>query len=92
MGCQGDGSVTAELLPRFAVFVDGDDKGVFPPSGNCAPIPASLEDRGEAQRTSFCTLDNWGHKTPNQSKKRKNKKEKVKGSWPETHTIHSVTQ
>ena len=44
MGCQGDGSVTAELLPRFAVFVDGDDNGVFPPRGNCAPIPASLKE------------------------------------------------
>ena len=33
-----------------------------------------------AQRTSFYTLDNWGHKTPTQSKKRKDKKEKVKGS------------
>ena len=34
-----------------------------------------------AQRTSFNTLDNWGHKIPTQSKKRKNdSKEKVKGS------------
>ena len=44
-----------------------------------------------AQRTIFNTLDNWGHKTPTQSKKRKDKKQKVKGSWPGTHTIHSVT-
>ena len=44
-----------------------------------------------AQRTSFNTLDNWGHKTPTQSKKRKDKTEEVKGSWPETYTIHSVT-
>ena len=43
-----------------------------------------------AQRTSFNTLDNWGHKTPTQSKKRKDRKEKVKGTWPETQTIHSV--
>ena len=42
-----------------------------------------------AQRTSFNTLDNWGHKTPTQSKKRKDRKEKIKGSWP--GTIHSVT-
>ena len=45
-----------------------------------------------AQRTSFNTLDNWGHKTPTQSKKKKDdRKEKVKGTWPGTHTIHSVT-
>ena len=40
-----------------------------------------------AQCTSFNTLDNWGHKTPTQSKRKKDKKEQVKGS----HTIHSVT-
>ena len=39
----------------------------------------------QAQRTSFNTLQYWGHKTPTQSKKRKNKKEEVKGSWPGTH-------
>ena len=45
-----------------------------------------------AQHTSFNTLDNWGHKTPTQSKKRKDyRKEKVKWSWPWTHTVHSVT-
>ena len=45
-----------------------------------------------AQHTSFNTLDNWGRKTPSQSKKRKgDRKEKVKGSWPWTHTMHSVT-
>ena len=44
-----------------------------------------------AQRTSFNTLDNWGHKIPTQSKERKDdRKEKVKGPWPWTHTIHSV--
>ena len=32
------------FLPRFAVFVDGDDNGVFPFRGNCAPIPASLDE------------------------------------------------
>ena len=37
-----------------------------------------------AQRTSFNTLDNWGHKTPTQSKKDKGQERKVKGSWPET--------
>ena len=37
-----------------------------------------------AQRTGFNTLDNWGHKTPTQSKRKRNRKEKVKGSWPET--------
>ena len=35
-------------------------------------------------RTGFNTLDNWGHKTPTQSKRKRNQKEKVKGSWPET--------
>ena len=44
-----------------------------------------------AQHTSFNTLNNWGHKTPTQSKSKRNQKEKFKGSWPETHTIHSVT-
>ena len=44
-----------------------------------------------AQRTNFNTLDNWGHKTPTQSKRRKDRKEKIKGPWPGTHTIHSVT-
>ena len=37
-----------------------------------------------AQRTGFNTLDNWGHKTPTQSKRKRNGKERVKGSWPET--------
>ena len=39
----------------------------------------------------FNTLDHWGHKTRTQSKSKRNRKETVKGSWPETHTIHSVT-
>ena len=37
-----------------------------------------------AQRTSFNTLDNWGHKTPTQSKKDKGQERKVKRSWPKT--------
>jgi len=48
----------------------------------------------QAQRTSFNTLDNWGHKTPTQSKRIKDRKERIKGSWPGTCiqiTIHSVT-
>ena len=45
-----------------------------------------------AQRTDFNILDNWGHKTPNQPKRKKgDRKEKVKASWPRTHTLHSVT-
>ena len=45
-----------------------------------------------AQRgTSFNTLDNWGHETPTHSKRKRNRKEKFKGSWPETHTIHADT-
>jgi len=35
-----------------------------------------------AQCTSFKTLDNWGHKTPTQSKKIKDKKERLKGHGP----------
>ena len=38
----------------------------------------------QAQRTHFNTLDNWGHKTPTQSKRIKDRKEKIKGSWPRT--------
>ena len=46
-----------------------------------------------AQRTSFNTLDNWGHKTPTQSKKRKDdRKEKVKGSWSWTHNALGYKQ
>ena len=44
-----------------------------------------------AQCTSFNTLDNWGHKTPTQSNRKRNKKEKVKGSWPGPHTKLSGT-
>ena len=36
-----------------------------------------------AQRTSFNTLDNWGHTTCAQSKRRKDRKEKIKGHGPE---------
>ena len=43
------------------------------------------------RHTIFNTLNNWGHKTSTQSKRLKDRKEKVKGSWPETHTIHLVT-
>ena len=35
-----------------------------------------------AQHTSFNTLDNQGHKTPTQSKKRKDKKERLKSHSP----------
>ena len=34
--------------------------------------------------TGFNTLDNWGHKTPTQSKRINDRKEKIKGSWPGT--------
>ena len=37
----------------------------------------------QAQRTNFNTLDNWGHKNPTQSKKRRDRKAR--------NTIHSVT-
>ena len=35
------------------------------------------------QRTGFNTLDNWGHKTPTQSKRIKDRKGKLKGHGPE---------
>ena len=36
-----------------------------------------------AQRTSFNTLDNWGHKTPTQSKRKRTGKKRLKGHGPE---------
>ena len=58
----------------------------------CLCRDTGVEGMLPAQRTSFNTLDNRGHKTPTQSKKRKDdRKEKVKQSWPWTHTMHSVT-
>ena len=36
-----------------------------------------------AQGTGFNTLDNWGHKTPTQSKRINDRKEKLKGHGPE---------
>ena len=35
-----------------------------------------------AQRTSFNTLDNWGHKIPTQSKRKKTGKKRLKGHSP----------
>ena len=35
-----------------------------------------------AQRTSFNTLDNWGHKTPTQSKRKRTGKKRLKGHGP----------
>ena len=61
---------------------------------NSRPATAGTLGEGghrQAQRTSFNTLDNWGHKTPTQSKRKRNRKEKIKGSWARTCTIHSVT-
>ena len=43
-GSEGDGPVAAELLPGFAVLVDGNDYGVFPPRGDSASLPAPLEE------------------------------------------------
>ena len=45
-----------------------------------------------AQRTSFNTLENWGHKTPTQSKRIKDRKEKIKGSWPGTRIQYTRLQ
>ena len=36
-----------------------------------------------AQHTTFNTLDNWGHKTPTQSKKKRTGKKGLKGHGPE---------
>ena len=36
-----------------------------------------------AQRTGFNTLDNWGHKTPTQSKRKRTGKKRLKGRGPE---------
>ena len=35
-----------------------------------------------AQRTGFNTLDNWGHTTHTQSKRKRNRKERLKGQGP----------
>ena len=36
-----------------------------------------------AQHTSFNTLDNWGHKTPTQSKRKRTEKKRLNGHGPE---------
>ena len=41
-----------------------------------------------AQRTGFNTLDNWGHKAPTQSKRKRTRKKRLKGH--NMYTIHSV--
>ena len=41
-----------------------------------------------AQRTSFNPLDNWGHKTPTQSKRKRTGKKGLKGHDPE-HTRYA---
>ena len=44
-----------------------------------------------AQRTSFNALDNWGHKTPTQSKKRiKDRKERLRGHGPK-HVYNTLS-
>ena len=47
MGCQGDGSVTAELLSRFAVFVDVDNNGVVTVTC-CSPFVHALSNEAGA--------------------------------------------
>ena len=46
--------------------------------------PASAGGKGTlpAQRTGFNTLDNWGHKTPTQSKRKRTGKKRLKGHGP----------
>ena len=36
-----------------------------------------------AQRIGFNTLDNWGHKAPTQSKRKRTRKKRLKGHGPE---------
>ena len=50
MGSEGDGPVAAELLPGFAVLVDGNDYGVFPPRGDRASLPAPLDAQHSLQK------------------------------------------
>ena len=53
--------------------------------------PASAEILGEKGRctSSFNTLDNWGHKTPTQSKRKgRQEKKRLKGHGPE-HTQYT---
>ena len=83
--------------PRFQILPDefqlvathGDgpqyslDHGSWNP-GSCGGPPGQLVQTLPSQRTGFNTLDNWGHKTPTQSKRIKDRKEKIKGSWPGT--------
>ena len=52
-------------------------------------IPAPWTRR--AQLTSFNTLDNWGHKTPTQSKRKRTGKKRLKGHGPE-HTQYTRLQ
>ena len=59
------------------------DHGSWNP-GSCGGPPGQLVQTLPSQRTGFNTLDNWGHKTPTQSKRIKDRKEKIKGSWPGT--------
>ena len=65
------------------------EMNTWTPAAAANKQPASAGTLGEkghlpTQRTGFNTLDNWGHKTPTQSKRKSNQKEKIKGSWPGT--------
>ena len=44
------------------------------------------------QHTTFNTLDNWGHKTPTQSKRKRTRKKRLKVMARNMYTIHSVTE
>ena len=54
-------------------------------TGHNSKHPASAGTLGEKGccRTGFNTLDNWGHKTPTQSKRKRTGKKRLKGHGPE---------
>ena len=56
-------------------------------TGRNSKQPASAGTPGKgtlpAQRTGFNSLDNWGHKTPTQSKRKRTGKKRLKGHGPE---------
>ena len=67
------------------------NKNVLPWKQKCSPLNKMHRQQLELLLTDDLlhwgkqdALDNWGHKTPTQSKKDKGQERKVKGSWPET--------
>ena len=73
-------------------LLDKSEGPALPPSSkiswsfDLAWNPATLP----AQRTGFNTLDNWGHKTPTQSKSKRTRKKRLKGHGPE-HVYNTLS-